>query len=52
MHETDRNDEIEIDLGEVLGLMLHRLWLLLLCGILAGGAAFAFSSFVLTPQYE
>ena len=52
MHETDRNDEIEIDLGEVLGLMLHRLWLLLLCGILAGGAAFALSSFVLTPQYE
>ena len=52
MHETDRNDEIEIDLGEILGLMLHRLWLLLLCGILAGGAAFAFSSFVLAPQYE
>ena len=52
MHETDRNDEIEIDLGEILGLMLHRLWLLILCGILAGGAAFAFSSFVLVPQYE
>ena len=52
MRETDRNDEIEIDLGEIFDLMLHRLWLLLLCGIFAGGIAFAFSSFVLIPQYE
>lgn len=52
MQQTEKNDVIEIDVLELLNLMLHRLWLILLCGILVGGAAFVLSAFVLTPQYE
>ena len=52
MQEMNQNDVIEIDLLEVMSVMLHRLWLILLCGVLAGGLAFALSAFVVVPQYE
>ena len=50
MQNTD--DVIEIDLAELFGLLLHWLWLIVLCGIVAGAAGFCFSKFVITPQYE
>lgn len=50
MQNTD--DVIEIDLRELFGLLLHWLWLIIICGILAGTAGFSFSKFVITPQYE
>ncbi|MCM1541792.1 MAG: Wzz/FepE/Etk N-terminal domain-containing protein [Blautia sp.] len=51
MQEQNSN-VIEIDLEELLGLVLHRLWLILLCGVATGLAAFAVSAFLITPKYE
>lgn len=45
------NDEVEIDLMELFRALRHRLWMILLTAVLFGGAAGAFSKFVLTPQY-
>ena len=52
MQETRNDDVLEIDLLELFGLLLHKLWLLILCMVLAGGIGFLISSFLLTPQYE
>lgn len=46
------DDEIEIDLQALFGLILHKLWMIVLCGILAGAIGFAVSKFVITPMYE
>ena len=48
----ENTDEIEIDLGEIFGLLLHRLWLILLCGIACGIIGFIVSSFIVTPKYD
>lgn len=52
MQENYLNDEIEIDLAELLGLMLTKAWILILCTLLFGGVAFSFSRYIVTPQYE
>lgn len=46
------SDEIEIDLGAVVVMMWHYLWLIVLCAVVAGAAAFCFSRFSITPMYE
>lgn len=48
----ENNDVVEIDLMEIFGLMLHRLWLIVLCAVAAGAVAYAVSRFVLTEQFE
>lgn len=50
MGNTD--DVIEIDLKEVFGLLLNKLWLIIACGVVAGVAGFVISFFFITPQYE
>lgn len=50
--ENNENDVVEIDLLEVLVVLLSRAWLIILCALAAGAAAYAFSRFVLTEQYE
>ena len=47
-----RSDEIEIDLVELIGVMISRLWIILLCCILAGALAFVLSVYVITPKYK
>ncbi|MBR1931131.1 MAG: protein-tyrosine kinase [Lachnospiraceae bacterium] len=47
----NNDDVIEIDLKELFGLVIHWLWLIVLCGLLAGAVGFAISKFVITPQY-
>ncbi|MGN0402821.1 MAG: YveK family protein [Acetatifactor sp.] len=47
-----KDDVIEIDLQEVLGLLLHRVWLIAICGLVGGIAAFCISCFLIVPQYE
>ncbi len=49
MQNVENNDVVEIDLMEIFGLMLHRLWLIILCAVAAG---YAVSRFVLTEEYE
>lgn len=48
----DQNkDVIEIDLKEIFYLLLHRLWLILLIGILGASAFWAISKFIMVPVY-
>lgn len=48
----ENNDVVEIDLMEILGLMLHRLWLIALCAAAVGAAAFAVSRYILTEEFQ
>uniref|UniRef100_UPI004056B9EE YveK family protein n=1 Tax=Acetatifactor sp. TaxID=1872090 RepID=UPI004056B9EE len=52
MQNTNTEDVIEIDLQELFGLLLHWLWLILICGIVTGVIGFVISNYVITPQYE
>ena len=47
-----RSDEIEIDLVELIGVLVNRLWIIILSGILAGLLTFMLSVYVITPKYE
>ena len=49
---TQREDEVEIDLGEIFHLMLSKLWLLLLCFIVGATLAFGGTKFLVTPKYS
>lgn len=51
-NNSANEDVIEIDLQELFGLLLHWLWLIVLCGIAAGAVGFVLSRFVIVPQYE
>lgn len=46
------DDEIEIDLLEIFGVLLSRIWLILGVGITIALACFAVSKFVLIPYYD
>ena len=52
METTNEPQETEIDLWQLLSLLLHKLWIIILSGILIGAAAFLVSSFLLSPKYE
>lgn len=56
MQNTNTNtyseDVIEIDLQELFMLLLHWLWLIVICGVVAGLAALLVSKFAITPQYQ
>lgn len=45
------NDAMEIDLAEVARAVFHRIWLVILAGIVAGAVAFVISKFFITPVY-
>lgn len=46
------NDEIEIDLGEIFGLLLYRIWIILAVGMFAATMGLVISKFLLAPVYE
>lgn len=52
MENQRANDEIEIDLLEVLGVLLRKSWLIIGLGVLGALLCFVLSRFVLTPVYE
>ncbi len=52
VNNSNKDDVIEIDLQELLGLVLHWLWLILGCGILTAIIGFLLSYMVITPKYE
>jgi len=49
--EVKNTDEIEIDVKELFAILLHKLWLILLIGILAAAAALLISKYLLQPVY-
>ncbi len=52
MQGNKRDDVIEIDLQDLFGLLLARVWIILLATLLAGALAFAYSAFLVAPKYE
>lgn len=47
-----QDDVIEIDLQELMGLLLHRLWIIILAVFLTSAVGFGLSAFVIDPKYE
>ena len=55
MNQNDRDnrdDVIEIDLVELLGVILHNLWIIIVSGVIVAAVALLVSYFVITPKYE
>ena len=52
MQTSYQEDEIEIDLQDLFGLLLHKAWIIILAAIVAGAIGFVVSFFLITPQYE
>ena len=50
--EAQRDDEIEIDLGEIFHLLLNKIWVIILCFIVGGVIGFAGTKILVTPQYS
>lgn len=48
----NQDDVIEIDLVELLGVVLHNLWLIIMVGIITAAATFLVNFFLITPKYE
>lgn len=48
----ERNDVIEIDIREVLGVLLHYLWVIILVAFIIGGICFGISRFYILPVYD
>lgn len=51
MHNKDE-DVIEIDLQELFGLVIHWLWLIVICGIVTALAGFLICKLAVTPMYK
>lgn len=45
MQTSYQEDEIEIDLQDLFGLLLHKAWIIILAAIVAGAIGFAVSFF-------
>lgn len=52
MQKTDNEEVIEIDIQELLAVLLHRIWLIGVCGAVCGLMAFLISRFLIPPMYE
>ena len=53
MQEKSKETEnIEIDLREIFGVLLHRLWIIIVAAVVCGAVAFMLSFFIITPQYQ
>ena len=50
--KAQRDDENEIDLGEIFHLLLSKLWILILCFIVGGVVAFGGTKLLITPKYS
>ena len=47
-----QSDEIEIDLVELIGVLMSKLWMIIIFGVLAGAITFLLCVYVITPKYE
>lgn len=52
MDSKVKDDVVEIDLQEIVGLLIHWAWLIVACGIAAGLVGLIISKFILVPQYR
>ena len=51
-NRDNRDDVIEIDLVELLGVILHNLWIIIVSGVIVAAATLLVSYFIITPKYE
>ena len=51
-NRDNRDDVIEIDLVELLGVILHNLWIIIVSGVIVAATALLVSYFIITPKYE
>lgn len=51
-NKTVENEEVEINLVELFGYLLHWIWLIVICGLATGLAGFLVSAFLITPEYQ
>lgn len=51
-NRDNRDDVIEIDLVELLGVILHNLWIIIVSGVIVAAVALLVSYFIITPNYE
>ena len=51
-NRDNRDDVIEIDLVELLGVILHNLWIIIVSGVIFAAVALLVSYFIITPKYE
>lgn len=49
--ETEKNDEIEIDLIELLHVFMSKIWIIILCIAIFGGSALIGTKTLITPKY-
>ncbi len=47
-----RDDEIEIDLKELIGVLWRKAWIIILAALVFGAGAFAYTTFLVTPLYQ
>lgn len=47
-----KDDELELNLGELVRLLWRKAWIILLCAAIAGGAALAYTKLFVTPKYR
>lgn len=52
MEQKQANEEVEIDLRELFGVMLEKLWFIILMGLIGGLAMLIISKFVMAPVYQ
>lgn len=52
MPSKTNNEEVEIDLMEIFGLLLSKWWIILVVGLIFGGIAGTYSKFFITPMYS
>ena len=52
MKETEKNEEIEIDLTRLFGAVLNRLWLVVLVSVLCAVTVFLGAFFLIAPEYQ
>ncbi len=52
MKETEKNEEIEIDLSRLFGAVLNRLWLVVLVSVLCAVTVFLGAFFLIAPKYQ
>ena len=53
MADIQQNDKLdEIDLLKLAQALWAKIWIIIICAVVGAGAAFSFSFFLITPQYE
>ncbi|MCR5625139.1 MAG: polysaccharide export protein [Lachnospiraceae bacterium] len=52
MNDNVRNDEMEIDLREIFGLLISKWWIIVLTGVIFAGVFGIYNKFFVTPMYS